>query len=61
MLTVANQINSFEQALLASNPGKQLDKTAHSAFNGLRNKVAVIVSLIADAYNDDPPCPECEP
>ncbi|MBI3461209.1 hypothetical protein HY009_09795 [Candidatus Acetothermia bacterium] len=60
-LWVGQKANSFEQGILADNPGKQLDKVANNAFNGLRNKVAVIVSLIMDVYNDDPPCPACDP
>lgn len=60
-LWVGQKANSFEQGILANNPRKQLDKAANNAFNGLRNKVAVIVSLIADVYNDDPPCPDCGP
>ena len=60
-LWVGQKVNRFEQDILASNRGKQLDKAANNVFNGLRNKVAVIVSLIADVYNDDPPCPACPP
>jgi hypothetical protein len=61
VLAVAQKINAYESALLAKNAGKQLDKTVNNAFNGLRNKVAITLALIADVYNDDPPCPECGP
>jgi hypothetical protein len=60
-LVLAQKINDAKQQIFVANPGKQLDKPSNNAFNGLRHKVANTLSLIADVYNDDPPCPGCYP
>jgi len=61
VLAIAQKINGYESALIEKNAGKQLDKTVNNIFNGLRLKVAITMNLIADVYNDDPPCPGCPP
>jgi hypothetical protein len=61
VLSVARKVSAYERDLLVNHPGMQLDKSVNIAFNGLRQKATILLSLIADVYSDDPPCPACQP
>jgi hypothetical protein len=61
VLQWAQKINEYQQKLMKDNPGKILDKPLNDHFNDLRRKVYLVVSLVSDVFDDDPPdtCPFC--
>ncbi|MBI1743068.1 hypothetical protein HYR54_08385 [Candidatus Acetothermia bacterium] len=60
-LKLAEEINDLQRKVIADTPGKPLEQSVKDAFNDLRRKVSLTITLIQDVYADDPDefCPSC--